>query len=230
MLKNKAVLHMIRNDNASSETCEWVTSHGGNSAELWRDCARGDWMAWIIAKEGINIGITRQQLVIALCDCAEVSLKYYEARYPDEHRLENALVTVCLWAHGKATIANVEAAAYTASALQTRNDGEYTAEYAANDAADAVYYAAHSVYAANDLDAGYGVGVSAYAVNATYAVGVSAFYARAAYYVRSAYYAHASASARTAAYAAREMTLAQCADIFRAHFPQFGFVVSAEAG
>ena len=45
--------------------------------EAWAACERGDWMLWLAGKMRDKPDWpTRQQLVLAACDCAELSLKY----------------------------------------------------------------------------------------------------------------------------------------------------------
>lgn len=36
---------------ACSEGTEWAEEHGGNLAEMWEACPRGDWMAWYIGED-----------------------------------------------------------------------------------------------------------------------------------------------------------------------------------
>ena len=138
-LSNKIIVRLLRESEACEEAREWVAEHGGNSSELWRDCARGDWMAWIVARRLDFFGITKRQLVGALADCAALSLKFYEAKYPDDKRVRNCIRVCRAYARGKATEEQLrnaaDAAAYAASSAAY-------AAYAAADAAAAAYVAA----------------------------------------------------------------------------------------
>lgn len=124
-MNNKSFVRELKRLDACEEAVEWVKSHGGNSTECWHDCERGDWMAWLAAK---TPGITRRQLVGALADCTALSLKYYEAEYPDDKRVRECINTCRRYAKDKATDKELE----TASAYAA-----YAAAYAAYDAYDA---------------------------------------------------------------------------------------------
>ena len=136
-ISNKAFTRLLREAGACSEAREWVGQHGGNSAEIWRDCVRGDWMAWIVAKEGEKFGVTRRELVGALADCAALSLKYYESKYPDDMRVRDCIKICRAYARGKATDEELSSAAHAAT-------------YAADAAAQAAYAADAAAYAAAD--------------------------------------------------------------------------------
>ena len=109
---------------------------------VWETCERGDWLLWLCGQMvGAEGWPTRQEVVLAACDCAETALRYVE---PGETRPAECIRVVRAWAEGKATIKQVRearrAAAYTAYAAAA-----YTA-YAADAAAYA--YAAEAAYAA----------------------------------------------------------------------------------
>ena len=123
-MDNKSFVKKLKKLNACEDAVNWCVQHGGTSAELWRDCERGDWMAWYAAK----VGVDKRALVGALADCAALSLKYYEAQYPDDKRVRECIATCRRYAKGKATEEDV------------RN--------AANSAADAAHAAAYAAYAA----------------------------------------------------------------------------------
>jgi len=191
-MDNKKFVTHLKKIGACEEAVEWVKSHDGTSAECWQDCERGDWMAWLAAK---TKSVTRRQLVGALADCAALSLKYYEAEYPDDKRVRECINTCRRYAKGEATDEELKEAAYTA----------HTAAYAA--------YTAHTAaYAAN-------------AANAAYAAAYAAAYTAHTAAYAAAYTAYATAAAYTAAYAAYAdaaagiKTLKRCANIFRKHFP-----------
>ena len=129
-MDNKRFVEYLNKINACEEAVEWVKSHDGTSAECWQDCERGDWMAWLAAK---TKSVTRRQLVGALADCAALSLKYYEAEYPDDKRVRECINTCRRYAKGEATDEELKEANYAAN---------YAAAYAANAAYAAAYAAA----------------------------------------------------------------------------------------
>ena len=129
-MDNKKFVRKLNQMGACWEAVEWVKSHGGTSAECWCDCVRGDWMAWLAAK---TRSITKRQLVGALADCAALSLKYYEAEYPDDKRVRECINTCRRYAKGKATDKELKSASAAASAAY--------AAYSAAYAADAAYAA-----------------------------------------------------------------------------------------
>ena len=75
---------------------------------------------------------SQQTAVLFACDCAERVLPIYEKSYPNDQRPRQAIETARKWVHGKATLEEVQAAAYAAHA----------AAYAAADAARAAHAAA----------------------------------------------------------------------------------------
>ena len=114
-MNNKNFSKLLSRINACGEAQTWVTEHGGETSELWRDCERGDWMAWILVETQDRLGITRQQIVLALCDCAELSLKYFEKEYPKDTRPRQAIETARKWAKGNATEEQLKSAASAAA-------------------------------------------------------------------------------------------------------------------
>jgi hypothetical protein len=194
-MNNEEFLVELESIGACDEAKEWVSDHGGTVKELWKDCERGDWMTWIIVKDQDNFGVTRKQIIPALCDCAELSLHHFENKYPNDNRPRNALKVARLWADGKATDFELSNAAYAA--------------YAAYAATAVVYAAAADAYAA------YAATAVAYAATA---VAYAAADAAADATTTAAAAADAAADADADA-DARSKTLQQCADIFRKHFP-----------
>ena len=141
-MDNKSFVTHLKKIKACEEAVEWVKSHGGTPAECWNDCERGDWMAWLAAK---TKSITRRQLVGALADCAALSLKYYEAEYPDDKRVRECINTCRRYAKGEATDEELKEAANAANAAANAAYAAYAAAYAAyaaNAAANAYAYAA----------------------------------------------------------------------------------------
>jgi len=189
-MNNKSFVRKLDRMEACEEAVEWVKSHGGTSAECWQDCVRGDWMAWLAASDAKKLGITKRQLVGALADCAALSLKYYEAEYPDDKRVRECINTCRRYAKGKATDKELAEASSTSYA---------STSYAATNA----NAAANAANAAN---------AAATAANAATAAASTSYAATAAYY--------AAASTSYAAYDAITKALKQCAGIFRKHFPE----------
>ena len=116
---------------ACSEAREWAS--GKSLAAVWKTCKRGDWLLWLCGKMADKPNWpTRKEVVLAACDCAELSLKHVPE---GEERPRKCLETVRAWAAGNATIDEVRTA---------KRD-------AANAAADAAAYAAYAAaaYAAN---------------------------------------------------------------------------------
>ena len=105
-------------------------------------------MFWIAAK----VGIPRERIVLAACDCAELALQHVPA---NEDRPRIAIATSRRWALGRETIANVKVAAADAHAAV--RDAAYDAicaaarnAYAAAAVADAAAHAAHAAASAAD--------------------------------------------------------------------------------
>jgi hypothetical protein len=166
-----------------------------DSDQMWSECERPDWLLWWAGQV-----VSRQELVLAACDCAETALH----RVPEgEDRPRLAIDAARRWARGEVTVKEVDAAraaaissyinaGYAASyaaltayatpapfaALAAAAAAEEAARAAARDAADAAAYAA---YAADAADA---------AARAAYAAARAARAARAA--DRAAYAANAT--------------------------------------
>ena len=110
---------------ACSEAREWAS--GKSLAAVWKTCKRGDWLLWLCGKMADKPNWpTHKEVVLAACDCAELSLKHVP---PGEERPRKCLETVRAWAAGNATIHEVRTARAAAYATYT-----YAAAYAAADA------------------------------------------------------------------------------------------------
>ena len=132
---DKRYMDKLVANSACTEAREWAATQE-TPAKAWASCERGDWMLWWCGKlSGASEGKGRKLLVLAACDCARLSLKYVKA---GEERPLKAIETAERWAHGKATIAEVCAAAYAA----------YADDAAAAAAAAAAAYAAVAADAA----------------------------------------------------------------------------------
>jgi hypothetical protein len=42
--------------------------------QAWRSCKRGDWLMWLV----VELGMNHKTIVLAACDCAELSLHFTE--------------------------------------------------------------------------------------------------------------------------------------------------------
>ena len=129
---------------ACNDAIAWIRSQD-NIKTAWNTCHRGDWMLWLASR----LSIPRERLVLAACDCAELSLKHVPA---NEDRPRVAIATARRWAMGQETIENAYAAADAAYAAAYAADATYAVYAAARVAADAVYAAAR---AADDSYAAY---------------------------------------------------------------------------
>jgi hypothetical protein len=157
MNNKRFVAHLKRLD-ACQDAVDWVEEHGGTAAECWHDCARGDWMNWLLVYDQKKFHITKRQLVGALAECARLSLKYYEAEYPDDKRVRECLDTCKRYSQGKATGKELDSSASATTTYATYDTATY-ATYAATSASAAAgssatsagytaEYAAHAAYVA----------------------------------------------------------------------------------
>jgi hypothetical protein len=208
---------LLRHLRACDDAQVWAD--GKTLAEVWATCERGDWMLWLCGKMKGKAGWpTPQEIVLAVCDCAELALPIFEKKYPKDNRPRTAIETARKWANGEALLSEVKSAASAAYAAAHAASAAYAAaSYAAYaaDAADAAAHAAHAAYAAYAA-----ASYAAYAADAADAAAhaASAAYAAASYASYAADAADAAAhaaSAYAALSAARTKTLKQCADICR---------------
>ena len=127
---------------ACSEAVEWI--NGRDMKRAYAECERADWMLCLFGRMAGQPGWpTRQETMLAVCDCAETSLKYFTEKYPDDDRPTKAIATAREWARGKATDAE----------LQRARDAAWVARadaWAARDAAGAAWDAGDAAGAARD--------------------------------------------------------------------------------
>ena len=143
-MNNKTFVRKLNKLEACTEAVDWVKTHGGTASECWQNCEHGDWMAWLAAK---TPSITRRQLVGALAECAELSLKYYEKVYPNDKRVRECLGVCRAYSRGEATdkeLASASAAAHASAAAYAS-----AASAAAAHASAAAYASAAAAYAAS---------------------------------------------------------------------------------
>jgi hypothetical protein len=129
---------------ACDEAVAWARTQPSPEA-AWQNCDRGDWMLWIVGRvAGGEIGSPeRRRLVLAACDCAELSLLAFESEYPNDGRPRNAIETARRYAlgDGSATLSAVN--------FVTRDYAAYAANTAAHTAANAANAAYTAAYAAH---------------------------------------------------------------------------------
>lgn len=138
-----------------------IWAKGKDLATIWTTCDRADWLFWLAGRmEGKRGWPTRQEIVLAACECAELALPYVTQ---GEDRPRIAIETARKWAHGEATLDEVQSAAYAAyaaargsascAAREAAIHVAYAAAHAAYAAASAANAGAHAAYAAADANA-----------------------------------------------------------------------------
>ena len=146
--------------NACSEAREWAS--GKSLAVVWKTCKRGDWLLWLCGKMADKPNWpTHKEVVLAACDCAELSLKHVSS---GENRPRKCIEITRAWAAGNATIHEVRTARAAASAAYA-DAAAKAAAYAAEAAYAAATAAAYAAYAAYAASAAY---AAANAANAAY--------------------------------------------------------------
>jgi hypothetical protein len=186
---------------ACNDAVAWAKGYDSLDA-AWAACERGDWMLWLADRVSGEPGSPlRRKLVLAACDCAELSLPIFEKKSPGDKRPRTAIETARRYANGEAGVTLEDVA----------NAADAAAYAAAEAAVDAAREAACAAYMA-----------TTYATCAAYAAADAAAYAAyaAREAARAAYAAHATTYATCAAAHAAEATLRQCAKIVRKHYPQ----------
>lgn len=97
---------------ACPDAVQWARGYT-NDAAAWRECQRGDWMLWLLAR----LNVDRKRLVLAACECARLSLHLVR---DDEERPRIAIETAEALARDEGpTLDDVHratAAAYAAAA------------------------------------------------------------------------------------------------------------------
>jgi len=167
-MSNKVFIRLLRKARACDESVEWIGDRSFKQA--FDECESTSWMFWLLGKmEGQPGWLTRQQIVLLACDCAETALKYVKT---GEDRPRLAIEIARKWANGDTSISldDVRAAARNSRAA----------------------YAAAAAYAADAAAAAYAADAAAYAAAAAVA-------AAAAAYAADAYAADAYAAAYAAA-------------------------------
>ena len=126
---------------ACQEAVEWAFKQK-SLAEAWKNCEKGNWMLWLAGKfSGPSGDQRRRKLVLAACECAQLSLAYVK---PGEKRPAEALKIATAWAMGEIV---------TLDELRVAADAAADADAADADDACAAAAAANSTYAAYADDA-----------------------------------------------------------------------------
>ena len=133
---------------ACREAREWALTQPDYET-AWATCRRGDWMLWLAGRlAGPPGDDSRRQLVLAACECAELSLPLIcdeNARAVAEATIQTAQA----WAHGEATFKDVQEVRWECCRFSWYS-GATAAVHAAAAAsffrfnATAIYAAAHS--------------------------------------------------------------------------------------
>ncbi len=208
---------------ACDEALEWAKGYSSLKV-AWAACKRGDYMFWLW---GRTCGKDRKALVLVLCKCVRLVLKYVPK---SESRPLTAIQTIEKWVRGEATMEEVQNAADAAYTAYVSVNTTYAA-YAAFIAADATYvaadaaaylaclaahYAAYTAYA----DAPGTTDTAAYAAYYASNAASTAAYMAKARKIPKVHKAYTTASAYTTADGAKAKVLKQCAEIVRKAMPE----------
>ena len=124
--------------NACSDGIEEAKQHK-NFYAAWRSCKRGDWLMWLV----VELKMDHKKIVLAACDCAELSLHFAEGTScyePAKHCLEVARA----WCRGEVTIEEVRKAAHATRAAYSAACAAACTAYVAARAARAASRAAYA--------------------------------------------------------------------------------------
>jgi hypothetical protein len=100
---------------ACKEGFDWAVGSCKTMAEVWDTCQRGNWLKWILTKEG---SWTQQDEVRIAVAYAEHALPIFEKAYPEDDRPRKAIEAARAWAENP-TEENRKAAADAANATNT---------------------------------------------------------------------------------------------------------------
>ena len=142
---NPAVIRKLESLGACPAAIDWLATQP-SIAVAWCECQRGDWMAWLLGRlSGEPESAKRKRLCLCLAAIAD--------SVPQGSAGKRCLRTLRAWAHGKATIEQVRAAAYAAGAAAAADaDAAAYAADAAADAADAAAYGSDAAARARCAD------------------------------------------------------------------------------
>jgi hypothetical protein len=94
---NTALRQFLTSRDACSAAMDWLGDR--DSGQMWAECERPDWLLWWAGQ-----AVSRQELVLAACDCAEMALRYVPE---GENRPRLAIETARRCARGEATAEEV---------------------------------------------------------------------------------------------------------------------------
>jgi len=150
-ITTKQLIETCRKFYACESAMNWLEENKNKTIEeLYASCDRGDWLLWLFAK----LEIDRKVLVLVLCDCAEIVLKYIPE---GEDRPRVAIETARKWCRGEVTLEEVKSAASDAYAAS-----DARAAYASGDACT-TYAACVAAYASGDACTTYATACATYA-------------------------------------------------------------------
>ena len=157
---------------ACSDGLAWARAEGVTSdQEAWARLQRPDWLLWLAVHRGIKLD--EGKLRHFSCDCAEQALALVPQ--PDQRSLE-AIAVARLFADGKASQEELDAASDAASAAASAASAAASAASAASDASDAsdaAWAASDAAWAASDA-AWAAAGAASAAAWAAWAAGAAA--------------------------------------------------------
>ena len=129
---------------ACPEGKTWAVESCKTMAEVWDTCQLGDWMIWLLRREGSWTKADKVRVAVA---CASHVLTLYEEKYPKDDRPRKAIEAAQAWCEAPVE-ENAQKARASAYAAYAASDAAAYAAYAAD--ADAAYaYAAYAAYAAS---------------------------------------------------------------------------------
>jgi hypothetical protein len=115
----------------------WLEIMGKDFRQMWTNCERGDWLLWfcthMIGQPGWP---THQEIVLTSCQCARMALRHI--KHPEKRPLQ-AIDAAEAWAHGQATLREVQHAGHAADCTIVHGDPAYFAAKAAYSVAWAIY-------------------------------------------------------------------------------------------
>ena len=122
-MKAEQFTEWLKKHNACEDAIEW--QEGKDLTIVWQTCHRGDWMLWLAKRAGVE----KRLLVLTAAHCANTVRHLMK-----DERSRNAVDVAIRYGEGKATVEELQVAAYAA----------YAAYAYAADAAAAAYYAAYA--------------------------------------------------------------------------------------
>ena len=127
-----SIINKLKRLDTCNDAIEWAEEYPTFQV-AWDSCQRGDWMAWLLGKfAGKPESRKRKKLVLTLCDCDAMIIKYSASK--NRNVLRRYLRLARAWARGKVTIDRVYAVELAIEAngiISTADADIYAAIYAA---------------------------------------------------------------------------------------------------